>query len=357
MAVLQKLQISSLRCIHEAILLPAPHVNVLLGPNGSGKTSVLEAIYLLGLARSFRGRQVKPLVEHGCEQTVIYAELAEGDALGVAKSLRGAQELRLNGRDLRSAADLAALLPLQLLNADTFLLLEGGPGDRRRFLDWGVFHVEHSFVSVWNGLRTALAQRNSLLRRPSGPEELRPWTAEVARYGLHVHNLRARYIDRLLPVLDECVAELLPGLDLQVTFLPGWNVDRDLLQALDENEDRDRRLGYSAIGPHRADLKLVATGQPVEDVLSRGQQKLLVVAMKLAQARILHAMTGKRCVYLIDDLPAELDVKNRQRVYDALAIDGGQLFITAVDEQGLPRVGEDARMFHVKHGKIAVLSD
>ena len=166
---LKRLTVTAVRNLHPVTLHPSPRINIISGDNGSGKTSLLEAIHILGLARSFRSTRLQPVIQHGQDACTVFAEmiLSNGTAcaIGITRSKEADYQIRIDGQTVRSAAQLAETLPLQLINPDSFRLLEGAPKQRRQYLDWGVFHVEHQFLAVWQRKKKSLKQRNSLLRR------------------------------------------------------------------------------------------------------------------------------------------------------------------------------------------------
>lgn len=355
MTSLLKLNISGLRNLEQLSLVPDPQLNVLHGDNGSGKTSFLEGVHLLGTARSFRGSHARPLIQTGCNECVVFGQLDSGVGVGVRKFHPDGQEIMLGGKKAESSAELARALPLQLLNADTFAILEGGPAMRRKFVDWGVFHVEHGFLANWRQVQKSLQQRNALLKRGAPLEELSPWSQQLARFGEYVDGARKAYVDQLLPVLQEVLALLLPAVEVSLQYVRGWDDSLTLAEALAGVRGRDQRQGHTTVGPHRADVRMCVGRHPAPDVLSRGQQKLLVGALKLAQGMLLEKETGRKCVYLIDDLPAELDKANRVRFGQFLAGLNCQVFMTCVEEEALAGCwppDRDRKVFHVKHGKI-----
>ena len=362
MPVLAKLVVSNLRNIQTATLRPVSGFNLFFGRNGSGKTSVLEAAHLLGLGRSFRGHVQRPLVSEGQQETVVFGETQDGLTLGIRRPLRGQQTIHLAGRKAESLAELSQALPVQLLNSDTLRILEGSPQDRRRFLDWGVFHVEHGFFDHWRRARAALQQRNVLLRQEAADAELEPWTLELLRAAALIDQGRAAYLACFRKYLEPVLAALLPAYAerLQLDYARGWSQELALEQVLASEMARDRRQGFTASGPHRAELRLRCGPYVAADVLSRGQLKLLVCALKIAQARLLQAEASRSCVFLIDDLPAELDNENRALVCQELSGLGLQVFMTAIELEllqeplgaSLPAGTAGLGLFHVKHGII-----
>ena len=309
MPKLARLSITSFRNIDEASFDLSPGFNLLHGNNGSGKTSVLEAIHLLGLGRSFRSHLQKPLIQHDKPHATVFGQTTDGLSIGVQRPQRGAQSIKIGGRAAEGLAQLSRTLPLQLINPDTFQLLEGGPSERRQFLDWGVFHVEHLFIDYWRRARQALEQRNSLLRAEAPAAEIEPWTHELAGNAQHIDQCRRDYLALLNPELALCL-DLIGspnGGRLEINYWRGWEEEPALFHQLQGSLGRDRKYGFTTIGPHKADLRFLLNGQDAAQLLSRGQLKLLICALKVVQARLLQQRTGSRCLLLVDDLPAELD--------------------------------------------------
>jgi len=345
-------------------------VNLLIGENGSGKTSLLEAIYCLGSSRSFRTRKWQSLVQHHEEQFVVTGELHRNGAnerLGIRRR-RGEKSpvVKHRGVMLRSAGELAGVLPLQLIDSAAFQLLEGPPEIRRQWLDWGVFHVEqHAFVVAWRRYRKALQQRNALLRQSSTPlSALSPWTEELVRSGEVVHALRHAQFERLVPLIQSTYAEIdasaSAAVSLDYRYSPGWDVSQySLAERLDSALQADRELGYTRHGPHRADVRIKVGAQPAIEVLSRGQLKTAICCIRIAQAKLL-AQYGIKSVFLIDDLPAELDPYRRRQLTQALLGLEMQLFFTSIQAgdladcfEGLP--AHALKRFHVKQGSASPL--
>jgi DNA replication and repair protein RecF len=363
MPALARLEISQLRNIQSAALELGSGFNLVFGNNGSGKTTVLEAVHLLAVGRSFRSHLQKSLVSEGHQESTVYGQTSEGLSLGIVRPLRGPQTLKIAGRKAEGLAELSQCLPLQLINADTFQILEGSPTERRRFLDWGVFHVEHHFLDSWRRTRLALQNRNSLLRQEARAAEIEPWTLELVKSAQQMDQQRQAYMAKLKTVLEPQLATLgiwEPEVSLDIEYFRGWPQERDLHEQIQEDLLRDRNYGHTSSGPHRADLRFRLKQGAAAEYLSRGQLKLLICTLKIAQAQLLEQETGKRCLFLIDDLPAELDANNLARVCSLLATRGAQVLLTSIERESLSRElaatqGEkpmENKLFHVKHGKI-----
>lgn len=364
---LSRLVIGNFRNIQQTELLPARRLNLIFGENGSGKTSLLEAISTLAMGRSFRTRKYTHVIQHETPGFNLFAELSGGEqplGIGIARNRNGQSRFKLAGRVIHSSAILAATLPLQVINAQSFLLLEGGPAQRRRFLDWLVFHVKHEFAAVWLEYARCLKQRNSLLRRDKIPHlELLPWTERLAELGALVDRLRRDCMEQYLPYLVEYLGPcefLQDRYSLHLEYLPGWRPDEEVsyLDQFQQNLARDHKLGYTSIGPHKSDLKIQVHGKGVAEILSRGQQKSLINAMYMAQLKCFQSFCpDKQCVLLIDDLPAELDPNNRIIVSDWIYQLNVQTFVTGIDLDDLsqywpPDWVQAGKVFHVKHGEV-----
>ena len=358
---LKRLSVTAVRNLHPVTLHPSPRINIISGANGSGKTSLLEAIHILGLARSFRSTRLQPVIQHGQDACTVFAEtvLKNGNAcsIGITRSKQADYQIRIDGQTIRSAAQLAETLPLQLINPDSFRLLEGAPKQRRQYLDWGVFHVEHQFLPVWQRLQKSLKQRNSLLRRGRIQRSmLTPWESELIVAGEKIDELRQSYLLRLKPVFEEILGRLVLLDDLTLSYYRGWDKERPLSQVLDDQFERDMQLGYTQSGPQRADLRLRIKGMNAVDILSRGQQKLVVCALKIAQGYLLQELgAAQECVFLVDDLPSELDEKHRKALSSLLEDLQCQVFISCVDAQQMQDCWKNdtpLSMFHVEHGRI-----
>src|SRR5690606_29915214 len=280
------------RNLAEVNLLPSERVNLFYGLNGSGKTSVLEAIHVLALGRSFRSRLFSSVVRLGEEETVVYGRVARDrivHELGVAKERGGESRYRLDGGTISSIAEMAVLLPVVLLVPETFELLNGGPKERRQFLDWGVFHVEHGYLEHWRNYQRSLKQRNSLLRRGRiDGRQLAVWDEHLVRYGDLIDAARRPYLDLLEPKEREMLAAFqFETAQIRIDYARGWGKDRSLADVLADSRDRDIASGRTMAGPHRCDLRLTVQGLDARDHLSRGQQKIVICALKLAQGACL----------------------------------------------------------------------
>lgn len=351
-----RLEIANVRNLQSVSLLPHPQLNLFVGQNGSGKTSVLEALHLLGLGRSFRSGRVRRLINDDASACTVFAAFAAGGNAGIQRASNGESEFRLDGRANINLADIAHRLPLSLLDPASFAEMQEGSKPRRAQLDWGVFHVEHRFYPAWVRYQRALKQRNSLLRSGSiGRLESAVWNRELAESAGLLHSLRHEYLLRWQPLWEARIQGFLPEQRLALEYTPGWDIEQGLAELLAASWDKDQERGYTQIGPHRADLRVKRGTAPADELLSRGQKKLVICALKLSQVSLLQE-SGRDCLLLVDDLASELDAIARQRLISYLAVSGAQVFITCIEPDAvlpaLDGAGASFKMFHVEHGVV-----
>lgn len=357
---LTELSVTAVRNLLSANLAPSPRINLLHGPNGSGKTSLLEAIHLLGLGRSFRASKPQAIIAYGQPALTIFGRTVQADgrvlSLGISRHQDGELCIRVDGKTSKTTAPLAMALPLQLINPDSFRLLEGSPRVRRQLIDWGAFHVEPGFLSAWKRLQQALRQRNSWLRHGIITAESRQsWDRQLCTAANEVDHYRQGYVLALQSVFAAILDELSPIEGLSLGYRRGWDRRRDLSEVLESTLERDRQMGFTHSGPQRADLIIRHHGNPAADTLSRGQQKIVVSALRLAQGRLLNEIGRQDCVFLIDDLPSELDRQNRASLCRVLERMNCQAFITGIDPGALDTDWSPLtpiKRFHVEQGKI-----
>jgi len=336
-----------------------PGWNVFVGPNGAGKTTLLEAAYLLSHARSFRAGPKEGLVRHGAKAYSVFGRVEQGStpALGVGLAREGGRlEARVGGQAI-PVADLLRHVAVVCFEPGSHELIAGPADLRRRFLDWGVFHVEHDFLAVWRSFQRALKQRNVLLRASGGAAELDAWDNEFAQNGSALAAMRVRYLQALVPATMAALGDLLPELgDVRIDLDNGWPASATLAEQLAVARDDDLRRGYSGSGPHRADWTIAFENAPRREHLSRGQEKLCALACVLAQARVFAEGRGEWPVICVDDLASELDEPHQEKLVQALAAVDAQILITGTYEStALRTAGIRPARFHVEPGRIVTL--
>ena len=325
------------------VLHPHPSLNFVLGPNGAGKSSLLEAVQCLATGAGFRSRRYKDHLAHGADEYVLRAELLDAPRetvhrCGVRRGRDGSLDARLDFEPVGSFAEIARVLPVKVLTPDSHLLVQGAPDERRRFLDWGCFHSDEAFLPAWRRYRRALSQRNELLRDGASGGEIVAWNDALARDGTRLHELRTAYAADF----ERCVKKRTQSVDfpfhVELELRSGWAKGDPLERALVRNIDLHRKMRTTTDGPHRAELVIRVDEHAARDVLSRGQQKLLVYLLHLAQLDVLGGTStgedgngkgdGVRPIVLCDDLGSELDERAGGALLDALVASGSQVFVS-----------------------------
>jgi DNA replication and repair protein RecF len=354
---LTQVDIHRVRNLTNVKLLPAEGLNLIFGPNASGKTSLLEAIYLLSNGRSFRTTNIRSVIQQETETLQVFGKIKQEQTnslihLGIERGSSGTQ-IRINQNSVTQASRLAAYLPVQIINPESHRLLDQGPTQRRKFLDWGLFHVEPVFHLTWQHYNRLLKQRNAALRHKKFSKDITAWDQFLLDYAEKLTTLRRQYVSELKPLIQNYSKHLLQT-SVTVEYRKGWNKELSLSEALTKSFQQDCQQGFTRFGPHRADLRLLEDGTPVQDKFSRGQQKLLVCALRLAQIRHLKNRSERSSIMLVDDLAAELDVHHRMRLLELLAETGAQLFVTVTEADLIDtKAWLSKKMFHVEHGEVA----
>ena len=358
MALLNKLNIHNLRNITDASILLATRYNFFYGNNGSGKTSILEAIYLLANGKSFRSHLKKHIIAHQQQELTIFAEAQlnqeeKNTKFGFTKGVSSKAALKIEGEYCRSLTKAAKLLPVLRIDPTSYGLLEQGPKERRHYLDWGVFHVEPTFGEIATNFQRCLKQRNAALKRRRSRAECQTWDIELSALADQLTTLRTHHFQQLRPSFGQLLAKLALNLSIDSQYYRGWQAGLSLQQALEINFEKDFSVGYTSVGPQKADIRYTINSIPAEDVLSRGQMKLVVSAMQFSQGILYAAHTKNSAIYLIDDLASELDDQNRGKLFGILNDINGQFLITATNKAVFSSLSTTNKaVFHVEQGTV-----
>ena len=362
--ILERLELAHIRNIRRAEIQFSPSFNILVGPNGAGKTALLESIHLLVRARSFRAGNLNSLITYGADELLVRAQGRNNElqmTLAVQKKRHEPVRLRCNQVDVRQVSTMAARVPIQVLLPNLADLVFGAPAIRRHWLDWGVFHQDNEYVSVFNEFRRCLRQRNAALRqRDRGA--ITVWTHRFAVCAEAVARKRETYVEAIRAPFGEALHELAPELKVELELHPGWDLENSE-ENLDKLFEREIQYGHSQYGPQRADLRLrmrdisgSPTSRDAARALSRGQGKCVASAMKLAQVALLQQQ-GLKTVFLLDDVAAELDLEHAHRFLQLLRATATQVVATTVRGSAFSqswRGSVDARdqLFKVDQGVI-----
>ncbi len=356
---LSQLQIKNFRNLEKIQLTPVSEVNLILGDNASGKTSLLESIYYLSHIRSFRTQHVTDLILRQSPYLQLVAQIETSDQqiipLGIRRS-RNKSEIRVNKQPVKRVSEIAAQFPVLAIHPDSYKLITGSPSQRRQYLDWGVFHVEHGFFQAWQRFKKSLMQRNAALKSKQKLDVCQWWNKEINNTAHYIDQLRQQYFEKLEPYFNELTQQFFINDSVDIGYKRGWPVDMDLSELLEVNLQKERLKGYTYYGPHRAEVTIKVNGQSAQTCISRGQQKTLVALMRLAQAMQFTEATNDSCVLLYDDLAAELDANHRDKILTVLSKMNIQLFLTAIEKQQIDlSAWQVKKTFHVEHGNLSTL--
>jgi DNA replication and repair protein RecF len=348
---LSEITVSNLRCIEHAELRLPPGLTLVYGGNGSGKTSLLEGMFVLGRGRSFRTRNSERLIRRGQTHMRVTGEIqrAPHDRVRLGFEVtRAGTAARVAGRPAETLAELSQVLAVQVIEPGIHRLVEEGGYRRRRWLDWAVFHVEPQFVDLWLRYTRVLKQRNAALKTQASTVSV--WDTDLARLGEAITESRQRLVNQLQPYWEAAVSAL-SGLEVELHYVRGWTQEHTLAEALSASRATDEMRRQTHAGPHRADVAVRLHGRAARDVLSRGQQKLVAVAMTVAQLRLLQETTGMSPTLLLDDPAAELDGERLQRFIDEVASLRCQLVVTSLHSESR-LFGAPESTFRMEAGRV-----
>ncbi len=351
MPIINSLSLENFRNLQATNLAFSPEFNFFCGNNGSGKTSLLEALFYLGHGKSFRTSHCPRLIHFTADlfRVVAITDAEHAERVGIERDRAGERRIKANSMSLATIAPLTRALPMQFMSPMSYRFFHDGPKLRRQYLDWALFHVEPSFLSLWQRLQRVLKQRNSALKQF---QDTRAWDAEFVAVANQLDHQRRLIAAEVAPLCLDQLSRLIPDVDFSLRYARGWSEDSELAVLLREHAARDRQLKHTFYGPQRADFQLYCHDMPVHDNLSQGQQKLAAYALHLALGQLLQTRAGTSPIYLIDDLPSELDAHSREKIAQTLQLLRAQVFVTAItsaDLQAFQGLGI-GKMFHVEHG-------
>jgi len=351
------LEAQGFRNLQQLSIEPCSTVNLIYGENASGKTSLLESIYYLAHGRSFLTNKIKEIMNVDAERMHVFSKLKiDQNRIIPAGVLHNREKLliKLDGEKVNRLSELAIQLPVIALHPESHQLISGGPKERRQFIDWGLFHVEQSFYTSWQRYQKALKQRNAALRTNQSPKTFHVWDQQIIETASVIDQLRKEYIQAIQALVVQFQTLLFDDKEIVVDYYRGWNRENDLSLVLEQGLKTDMERGFTHAGPHRADLRFKINGLNAETAVSRGQQKTLVVLLRLMQGLLFNQATNKNSVILFDDLPAELDTQHRQKILKMMSELPAQLFITSIEKKAVDlSLWSEQKMFHVEHGSVS----
>lgn len=361
--MLSKLNIHHIRNLSQTAINVSV-CTLFVGDNGSGKTSILESIYLLSRGKTFRHYQPKHYITHGQEICTVWACDTDGQSFAIAKHKDATTTLKLGGMTAQNQALLTKRLPVLLIDPMGMDILDEGATSRRQLLDWLCFHTDPTFYTAWLGYQKLLKQRNALLKSPSThPSELCPWDTLLSDYANTLHHSRLRAFEKWQIEFKATLTALLPKRcdTLTLTYYAGYDTAISLKQTLSNRLTADKELGYTRTGAHRADvgihLQTADKKESASHVLSRGEKKLLITALKLSGLPLLCQKHHVTPIVLIDDIASELDDRACSLLLQSVLALPCQIFITSLKAQTAQTLkklvpSENLSLFKVTQGVI-----
>ena len=349
---LESLSARRVRNLTDVQIAPSAEVNIIYGENAAGKTAILESIYLLSKARSFRTSRIQEVIQHEKADLAVSGTVTNEKNKRIQTGIRKSDketEIKHDGERVRTVSAQAKNVVVQTAISDNTKILTGSPKDRRKWIDWALFHVEHDYLQVWHSYHHALRNRNALLRRSARDEEFFVWEETMAVTTKALGDMWSNYLVRLQQYYHETVREHPRG---KIVFSVKKAKTDGFLEHLQSTRQSDMRAGFTQQGPHKVDFEFKAQNKNVNTIFSRGQIKLFVTVLSIAQAKLLKNERGIDPIILVDDLTAELDKKTVTMVLEWLYDERVQLFITTTEPDNILKNNKEITMFHVKHGEV-----
>ncbi|MBK2124671.1 DNA replication/repair protein RecF [Fangia hongkongensis] len=353
---LTSLDIHHFRNISSARIDFHSQLNLISGQNGSGKTSILEAIYFLSLGRSFRSSQLVRIIEHNNSGFQLFAKVFDerGFSIASAREKNGKSTVKLDGEVVSSQSELTQAFPVQIFNPESFNLISSGAKERCKVLDWGAFYHDVGFLKLWQQAKHLIKQRNAALKQRFPMSYIQALDQALLKKAERLDAKRQAYFALLKPKVLSILSTFSESIDLSIEYHRGWSHEKPLDEVLNSHLDADLKSGTTSYGPHRADLRFKINHHPAQDILSRGQQKLLILALKLAQGELYTSEHKKSCVYLLDDLYSELDQRHLSKVFENLLDMDAQLIATSISPEQINQYfhQQEHASFLIEQGEI-----
>lgn len=361
---LSLVQLVQFRNFERVAFSPCKSLNIIHGANGAGKSSVLEAIHLLGFGRSFRTNRQNSVVKHSTDSATVFSRLIDDEGIeqkiGCSRHKSDGFEFSINGERTTKLADVVRKIPMQIFTPQSSDLIIGQPMLRRRFVDWALFHVKHGYADLMSAYSKILSQRNAILRnhlntgRAIDSQQFDYWTDSLCRYGNLVSDARKSYLTAINAEVVALYGQFIPEFKIELRYNAGWDKGIELAESLRLKRSRDLQYGYTTVGPHKGDIKFTVNGLSAAENLSRGQLRILVSILQIAQMKMFSSLSNKSTIYLVDDIAAELDEKTREHFLDLILETDTQVFVTAIETSQFEFTNKynDKKVFHVEHNQV-----
>lgn len=353
---IRRLSIRNFRLLNAIDIEPARGLNVLIGDNAAGKTSVLESIVSLSRGR-VQGGNPRTCCGPGGHQWRIEVWREEDEGGGqLSERLRMQWDKGLTlsiNEQPATARTLSRQMIVAAVDPRSHDLIDFGPAQRRRFLDWALFHVEQSYADRWSRWRRVLEQRNKALVSQGSGGATWAWDQSLVESAIAVHSSREAVVKAITDDLNQVMGDLFGSEEVLMGYEPGWSNQEDYAEVLLRQREGDQQAGRTRAGPQRADLSLRVGGMEA-DKLSRGQQKLLLSGLMIAACRHVARQQKNWPVLLLDDYESELGSGAQQRLAEMLKTYEGQTFVTQHHRNTVLTRSVPTTLFHVEHGKVTL---
>ncbi len=361
---LSLVQLAQFRNFDQVAFSPCESLNIIHGANGAGKSSILEAVHLLGFGRSFRTNRQNSVVKHETNIATVFGRLTDDQGveqkIGCTRHKSEGFEFSINGERTKKLADVVRKIPMQIFTPQSSDLIIGQPVLRRRFVDWALFHVKHGYSDLVAAYTKTLSQRNALLRNylnkgvPIDTQQFNYWSESLGRYGNLISEARKSYLEAINAQVVALYRQFIPEFKIDLRYNNGWDKGTSFEDSLKAKEARDLQYGYTTVGPHKGDIKFTVNGLSAAENLSRGQLRILVSILQIAQMKMFSSLSNKSTIYLVDDIAAELDEKTREHFLDLILETKTQVFVTAIETSQFEFTNKynDKKVFHVEHNQV-----
>jgi len=347
---IEELQCHEFRNLENTTLTFNPKLNIIIGSNGSGKSSLLESIYTLSTSKSFRTKHLKNCIKHKSEKFILFGKY-KNHSIGIQKE-SNKMLIKVNNRIINKRSELAKIQSVLAIDSTSFELITAGKQKRREFLDWGLFHVKPSFSAVWIKYRNILKQRNYLLRSKN-IKEIDYWDKHLIIFNEEINQFRKTLLKEIIEQykLNHQDSSILS--DVTIEYNQGWKKGQNFQEALKEKFSTDLKRGFTSVGAHQSDIKFSIADKEIKDVFSRGQIKTLVINLYLTLMDYVYKNSQSKPIFIIDDLVAELDINTIKDVIVSLIEKDYQIFISSIEyDDFFKELQIEKTVFHVKHGEV-----
>ena len=334
---LTDVSIKHLRCFDQVKISLSPGINFFHGANGSGKTSLLEAIFIFSSGKSFKSSNLQSLIQYDKKNFYLKGfDRSSGHIIEVEKHTKRPVSLKLNNKKIVSSK-LIKKFPCTPIHNNTFSFTSAPPDFRRKLLDRSIFIAENNFSSIWFGYHRALKQRNVMLKN-NLKSDIYAWNKKLADDGELITEYRKNFFDKVILEFKNLLKILEPKsvFDffnlISIDFSCGWDTNNSLLCTFEKNLKKDLRRKTTTDGPHKSDIKFLIKNLDARQILSRGEQKFFSILWSCAQNEVLKKHYQIEATLIIDDIRSELDDRVFDLFVELLKYNKNQIIFSCIED-------------------------